>query len=121
MRSAVLIPILVLVGIFGFLLCAVVGAAIWERRPIQPYYIPDQEQEYEASPTARYANAKAIELGFRHDCLCHDGKGKLYRVRYDLWVSPDALTFAVIGSGTVASVQVNGIWLYSQRPNSLHY
>ena len=117
MPTAVLIPILVLVVIFGFLLCATVGAALWERRPIQPYYIPDEGNEYEPSATARHANAQAIERGFRHDCLCHDGKGKLYRVRYDFWVSPDALTFAVVGSGTVASIPVNGIWLYSRNTN----
>ena len=117
MSNDVLIPILLMVGIFGLLACFTIGAALWEKRPIRPYYIPDEGQEYEPSPTAREANAQALEQGFRHDCLCHDGKSNLYRVRYDLWISPDASTFALIGSGTVASISVNEISLYSRDIN----
>jgi hypothetical protein len=92
----------------------VVLAATWERRPVQPYYIPEPGKEYEPWPAARQANQDAQDLGYQHGALCHDAKGRLYRVRYDFWVSPDDATIALIGSGTVAIVPVFGIWLWSR-------
>ncbi|HEY8505801.1 MAG TPA: hypothetical protein VIL46_14545, partial [Gemmataceae bacterium] len=41
-------------------------------------------------------------------------KGRLYRVRYDFWIAPDGATVAVVGSGTIARIPVNGVWLWSR-------
>jgi len=65
-------------------------------------------------PKAKQANDQIRHLGYQHRTTCHDGKGKLYRVRYDFWVAPDDKTIAVIGSGSVASMKVFGVTLYSR-------
>jgi hypothetical protein len=91
-----------------------VAAAMWERRPIQPYSIPEPGAAYAPSPKHRKANEQVHELGYRHSTVCHDAKGKLYRVRYDFWLSPDDYTLALIGSGTVAGLNVFGVTFYSR-------
>jgi hypothetical protein len=91
-----------------------VAAAMWERRPIQPYYVPESGAEYPPGPEHQQTNEQIDQLGYQHVTVCHDGKGRLYRVRYDFWIAPDNMTLAVIGSGTVASMNVFGIWLYSR-------
>jgi hypothetical protein len=101
-------------GLMGFFFVAIVAASLWEKRPIQPYYVPAAGEEYEPSSVAATANRQAAAVGFRHVVACHDGKGKLYRVRYDFWVDPNNAIFAVIGSGTIAKMAVNGASLYSR-------
>jgi hypothetical protein len=91
-----------------------VVAAMWERRPIQPYYVPEPGAEYAPGPEHQQANEQIDQIGYQHVTVCHDGKGRLYRVRYDFWTAPDNMTLAVIGSGTVASIRVFGIWIYSR-------
>jgi hypothetical protein len=94
--------------------CLVIAACVWERRPLQPYYVPESGDEYEPFSMAVQANDEAQRIGCRRGAVCHDAKGKLYRVRYDFWISPDDMTIASIGSGTVAMMPVFGIWLYSR-------
>ena len=101
-------------AVIGFFFILVVAACLWEKRPIQSYYVPPPGEEYAPSAVAIEANTQALALGFRHAARCHDAKGKLYRVRYDFWVSPDNTIFAVVGSGSIAKILVNGISLYSR-------
>ncbi len=108
------IPLALVFGLIGFSFLAVVAACLWERRPVQPYYVPAPGDEYGPTPYAERANSDARNLGYRHGGLCHDGKGKLYRVRYDFWLAPDDSTLAVVGSGTVAHIPVNGVRLCSR-------
>ncbi len=105
-------------GMIAFFFIAIVAASLWEKRPVQPYYVPDEGDEYEPSADAEQANEEAEESGYRHGGICHDGKGRLYRVRYDFWIAPDQRTLAIVGSGTVARVPVNGISFYSCADNS---
>jgi hypothetical protein len=93
---------------------AVVAAGLWEKRPVQPYYVPATGEEYAPTLKAAQANEAAKALGFRHGGLCHDGKGKIYRVRYDFWIAPDDSILAIVGGGTVASIAVDAIELYSR-------
>ncbi len=109
-----LLPILIPVGVIAFFFVAIIAASLWEKRPIQPYYVPERGTEYEPSAAAKRANIDAKNSGFKYVGICHDGKGKMYKVRYDFWSAPDRCTIAVIGSGTVASLKVNGIWLVSR-------
>jgi hypothetical protein len=102
------------VCVIGFFFFVVVVACLWEKRPIQPYYVPAEDDEYEPSAVAERANEDAEKIGYEYGGLCHDGKGKLYRVRYDFWIDPDDLTIAVVGSGTIAKIPVNGVWLWSR-------
>ncbi len=109
-----LLLMLPLVGIFCFFFVIILAACLWEKRPIQSFYVPEKGTAYTPSPLADKANRQAKALDFKYCGLSHDGKGKYYRVRYDFWVSPDLLTFVNIGSGTVAKIPVNGIWFYSR-------
>src|SRR5262249_1463122 len=43
-----------------------------------------------------------------------DGKGSLYKIRYDFWASPSGDVLACVGNGTVASMPVSATWLYSK-------
>jgi hypothetical protein len=99
------------IGLFFF---AVVAACLWEKRPVQPYYVPEPGKEYEPSSEAREGNLAALRLNYTSAGLAHDGKSSLYRVRYDFWLSPDGFTFAVVSSGTIAKLPVYGIWLWSR-------
>lgn len=102
------------IGIPGLFFLIIVGACLYETQYVQPYVVPRPGEEYELGETARAANARAPNLGFEQKGLCHDGKGGLYRVRYDFWLSPDRRTFAVVGGGSIAKIPFDGIWLYSR-------
>ena len=101
-------------GIIAFFLIVIIAACLWEKRPVQPYYVPAVGEEYDLTPDAARSSAEAKALGYQFGGMCHDGKGKLYKVRYDFWLAPDHSTLAVIGGGKVAGIAVNGIWLYSR-------
>jgi hypothetical protein len=96
-----------------------IAAALWERRPIQPYYIPEPGAAYAPSPKHQEAQEQIEELGYQHSTVCHDAKGKIYRVRYDFWIAPDGKTLALIGSGTVARMNVFGVTFYSRTAEGL--
>jgi hypothetical protein len=113
------IPLAIIAGIIGFWFVAVVAACLWEKRPVQPYYVPAPGEEYAPSSVAERENRDAEKLGYRHGGLCHDGKGTLYRVRYDFWIAPDDSTIAEVGSGTVAGIAVNAVWLWSRLAEGL--
>ena len=91
-----------------------IAAGLWERWPIQPYYVPEPGAAYTPSPKHQKANEQVHELGYQHSTVCHDAKGKICRVRYDFWISPDSKSLALIGSGTVASLKVFGVTFYSR-------
>lgn len=95
----------------------IVTACLWERRPVQPYILPPADNTYEPTAIAASENSVAERLDYKHSATTHDGKGRLYYVRYDFWVSPDRRTLAVVGGGTVASIPVNGVWLWSRATN----
>src|SRR5678816_3064093 len=87
------------------------AAALWETRLVWPY-VPAQPAEAVAGPfivgssspvkapfeddgpvpaTAHIAgcNQIAYTRGFRPIGVMRSGNGKLYRIRYDFWLSPD--------------------------------
>ena len=99
------------------LLVGIVAAALWERRPVQPYIVPETGNVYRPTKTANSENSAAEMLGYIHVGLAHDGKGRLFRVRYDFWIAPDYSTLGVVGGGTVATIPVNGVWLWSRNTN----
>jgi hypothetical protein len=105
----IVLAILVLVGI--------VAAALWERRPVQPYIVPPAGDEYQPTQKANSENSEAERLGYKHIGLAHDGKGWLYRVRYDFWIAPDNSTIVIVGGGTVALLPVDAVWLWSRCTN----
>jgi hypothetical protein len=105
-----LIPLGILALMFGFFLL-VVGAALWEKRHIVVYGLPEPGQELPATNYAQQANAIASQLGFEHYGTFHHGKGGIYRVRYDFWLSPDRLIIMLVGGGKIAAMPADAVWL----------
>lgn len=63
---------------------------------------------------AARANTWFRQNGFAPLGSFGDGKGRLVRVRYDFWLSPDRLVLAVVGGGTVAGIPQQSTWLLSR-------
>lgn len=102
-------------GALSISFLAIVAVALWEKRPIQPFDVPNPCEEYEPSSVAKQENKEAMEIGYLQGGVCHDVRGRLYLVRYDFWIAPDDSTIAVVVSGIVAALfQLNGVWLYSR-------
>jgi hypothetical protein len=105
-----LIPLGIVGLIVGFFVL-VVAAALWETRLIVAYAIPEPGQELPTTPYSQQANAIAQQLGFAHYGTFHHGKGGIYRVRYDFWISPDRLTLMLVGGGKIAALPADAVWL----------
>lgn len=109
-----LIPVVFLFAIFGGLFVLIVAAGLWEKRLVQPFVVPLPGEEFEPVPAAKQANAEASVMGYTYVGLCHDARGKMYRMRCDFWIVPDLSTIALIGGGTIANLPSFDISLYSQ-------
>src|SRR5262249_30968539 len=59
----------------------------------------------------RATNLTAERSGFTLLGAFRDGKGKLYRIRYNAWHSPDRVVLALVGSGTLAGLPRSPTWL----------
>jgi hypothetical protein len=62
----------------------------------------------------RATNLTAERSGFTLLGAFRDGRGKLYRTRYNFWLSPDRLVLAVVGTGALAGIPLTGTWLYTR-------
>jgi hypothetical protein len=138
MSGAAVLFLLLVVGLLTFpiILGISVGflAGLWEKRLVWPYVSevgfeteaePDRSNPY-APPVTRdpmavgpYASAvcqQAEQLGFRPIGHRFDGKGKLYKIRYDFWLAPDRIVLAMIG-GKLAGITLEATWLYTRLGN----
>lgn len=103
-------------GMIIFSLASIILVSAWEKRLVWPY-LPEKEATLNQLPSAS-AHALAVATAaqasqFTKIGTFADGKGKLYRVRYDFLRSPTGDVLALISSGTVASMPVETVWLYS--------
>jgi hypothetical protein len=62
----------------------------------------------------RATNLMANQFGFLLLGAFRDGTSKLYRIRYNFWISPDRVVLALVGSGTLAGIPVSATWLYTR-------
>lgn len=104
-----LIPLGIVALLGGFFLL-VVGAALWEKRHVVAYSVPEPGQELPPTIYSQQANAIAAQLGFQHYGTFHHGQGGIYRVRYDFWISPDRLIILDVGGGKVAGMSADAVW-----------
>jgi hypothetical protein len=75
-------------------------------------YVPIDESR--AMPTNGYmdhSNAAARELGFDYVALCRAGNEKLYKIRYDMWISQDRQVFTTVGAGKAIGIPQQSTWL----------
>jgi hypothetical protein len=131
------LPLLVL-GCFLVPLVPTIAAALWERRLVWPYVpvrlLADRGRTDERiaanlqaiqrtagddsvlplTEEAARAIAAAESLGFEPLGVFRDGKGPIYRIRYDFWLAPERDVLVLIGGGTLMSFQVRAIWLMTR-------
>ena len=97
------------------LLLAAIAARLWERRLIWPY-VPADGSTVATRYTAS-ATAAAEALGFTPHGVFRDGKGRIYRIRYELWLSRERDALLLIGGGSLAGIPVDGSWLFTRLSN----
>ena len=98
-------------------------AGMWEKQLVWPYVPCDDHELPPPNDYSRLMNRMAEGQEFRHLATTRHGGGKLYKVRYDLRLSPDREVLAVIGSGTMAAIayQVHlAVHPAGQRPRPDH-
>jgi hypothetical protein len=79
-----------------------------------PYAPPGTDQPISSAEYVEVTNRKAANAGFRPLGTFDDCRGKLYRLRYHLWLSSDRLVLANVGSGLLAGISLSGTWLLTR-------
>ena len=109
-------------GLYVFLVMVIVSligitlVSALEKRLVWPYVPVGAVPPECCPPPNTYAHeAAAVAAAARFTWLgtFADGKGKLYRLRYDFFRSPEGDVLALVGAGTMASVPVQTTWLYT--------
>ncbi len=101
-------------GLLGGFFILIVSVCLWEKQDIQPFYFPEPGAEYPLVEAAARANSQAKRLGFEHGCHCHFGKAKMYKVRYDFWITPDCSVISTVSGGSILNIPCKGIWFFSK-------
>ncbi len=109
----VLAPFVVIALVFVGLITL---TAALEKRLVWPY-VPEGLAVPGSMPGlnayAQVAGSAATEMGFVWIGAFGDGKGKLYKLRYNFFLSPERDIVALVGNGTMASVPSQSTWLYT--------
>ena len=103
-----------LLGLMGFWLVVIALSAALEKRLVWPFVPAADLPPDRVPPASEYAHAAAraaTQAGFTWLGTFGDGKGKLYRIRYDVFRAPQGDVLAFVGVGTVASMPVQNTWL----------
>ena len=115
---AILAPFAVIALVFVGLITLTAAA---EKRLVWPYVpaawaVPGSIPGLNAY--AQVAGSAATEMGFVWTGAFGDGKGKLYKLRYNFLLSPERDVFALAGNGSTASVPAQSTWLYTLLKDS---
>lgn len=104
-------PVLI-IAVLSLIMITLVSAI--EKRLVWPY-VPEKDAPPASLPVmntyATVAASAATEAGFSWLGTFADGKGKLYHLRYDFFLSPTRDVLAIVGTGTMASVPMQTTWL----------
>jgi hypothetical protein len=129
--------LVLLVGAWLFCFPMLLGflAAVFEKRMVWPYApldaadrrFPNGKRDGDnpfappgsADPVPQtdysaFNNREVSRCGFSLLGSFFDAKSKLYRIRYDFWLSSDRAVLAVIGGGTLASIPLDATWLVTR-------
>ena len=107
--------LIVLAAPFALLLAAVV-ARMWEKRLVWPY-VPADAVTIQATSYTRTTAEEAEGLGFAQLGVFRDGKGRIYRIRYELWGAPRGDVLLLVGGGGIGGIPVDGSWLFTRLSN----
>ena len=136
---AVLVPPLLVFGWLGLICGPMVVVRLLEKHHVWPFVSPEESSEPASAPSfddsnpyaatcldeqsphlTEYAirmNDRAEALSFLRLGVFADGRGKLYRVRYDFWESPARDILLVIGGGKLGSVPAGTTVLFTLLEN----
>jgi hypothetical protein len=98
------------------LLLVAVVLRMWEKRLVWPY-VPAENASTPATSYMTAAASAAQSLGFAPCGVFRDGKGAMYKIRYDLWLTQERDALLLVGGGTMAGIPVDGSWLFSRLSN----
>lgn len=85
--------------------------------PTNPYAAGAAGSDLADLPLSRYAATArefALSMGFVHVGGFRDGKGRIYKVRYDFYLSPERDVLALVGGGAIATIPLIGTWLFTR-------
>ena len=112
--------------------------ALWEKRLVWPYvpagardcvpadrpsdsdnpyaspHVVEEQGTLAATDYALRAKRDALALGFQSLGVFRDGKGPMYRIRYDLLLSAEGDVLAEIGAGMISVFRHRGTCLHTQ-------
>jgi hypothetical protein len=128
--NAVVVLLLIALGIFSFPILLGFLAGKWEKRLVwpyvpslppgpkpdlsDPYSPPSQVEPVRITDYAKAVNQEAGRRGFLTYGHFFDGKGKIYKLRYDFWLAPDKMVLAMVGGGTMAGIPLQATWMYTR-------
>lgn len=132
-----LVVVLVLAGLIIWPMALTIPIGLWEKRLVWPYVPLDpaafgiRAVEFDAAnpyaatastmdevqppltPYAARAAEGALSMGFVPVGSFRDGKGAMYRIRYEFYLSPERAVLALVGGGAIAAIPLNGTWLFT--------
>jgi hypothetical protein len=108
--------LLFVVGLPLVFLVVAVGLRVWEKRLVWPY-VPADSASTPATSYMTAAASAAQSLGFVLCGVFRDGKGPMYKIRYDLWLAEQRDALLVVGGGRMAGIPVDGSWLFTRLSN----
>ena len=100
---------------FLFLVAAIV-VRVWEKRLVWPY-VPADAATIPATGYMAAATSAATSLGFVPCGVFRDGKGPLYRIRYELWLAAERDALLLVGGGRMAGIAIDGSSLFTRLSN----
>ncbi len=124
----VLLAVAAILALPVFLVVLTIVVGLFEKRLVWPYVpiggsrtphagseavVTDHDEPSELDSSIpitehfRTANLTAERSGFTLLGAFRDGKGKIYRLRYNFWLSPDRVVLALVSTGTLAGIPMS--------------
>lgn len=109
-------PLLIGLAVSFALLLAAIVARMAEKRLVWPYVAADEGSTRATSYLTKTATA-AEALGFLRLGVFRDGKGRIYKIRYELWCAPHGEALLLMGGGSVGGIPLDGSWVFTRLVN----
>jgi hypothetical protein len=108
--------LLFIVALPLLLLVAAVVVRMWEKRLVWPY-LPAEPATTPATAYMKAIASAAQSAGFVPCGVFRDGKGSMYKIRYELWLAPERDALLLVGGGRMAGIPVDASWLFTRLSN----
>jgi hypothetical protein len=101
-------PLVLIAGLVVLWFAFMLGVALRERHLVMPYVPSGEGDDQAETEYSISANRAADGLGFDYLGPFRHGKGRIYKIRYWIWASPEFDLLAIVSGGTMAGVPYNG-------------